>query len=57
VPVLVPDGETTADAALGGQAAIRRGVRRLSKSEGAWLGVILLVGVATALSGSLYWAE
>lgn len=57
VPVLLPEGETTADAARGGQAAIRRGVRRLSKSEGAWLGVILLVGVATALSGSLYWAE
>ena len=47
----------TADVARGGQAAIWRGARRLSKSEETWLGVILLVGVATALSGSLYWAE
>jgi len=57
VPVLVPEGETTPGAARGGQAAIWRDARRFSKSEEAWLGVILLAGVATALSGSLYWAE
>jgi branched-chain amino acid transport system permease protein len=57
VPVLVPASKTAADVAGPRQAAIWRGVRRMSKSEEPWLGVVLLVGVATALSGSLYWAE
>jgi len=34
-----------------------RNARRLSKNEDLWLGVIVLIGAVTALSGSAYWAE
>jgi branched-chain amino acid transport system permease protein len=57
VPLLTPAGEPIAEIAHPDLAPFWRRARRLSKNEEMWLAVIVLVGAATALSGSAYWAE
>jgi branched-chain amino acid transport system permease protein len=54
--LLVPAGEA-ADLTHRDLAGSWRLARRLSKNEEIWLAVIVLIGVATAVSGSAYWAE
>lgn len=57
VPLLAPAGETAATMTHPDLAPFWRRTRRLAKNEEMWLAVIVLVGAATALSGSAYWAE